>query len=498
MAQRVRFAAIPNTQPIGYAQAIQLVLGEVRRTRPGMKELREFMRLRNLFDKEGLPALLEILDVSGDPVAPGSVADRLLDADDEPAMREVLSARLVEMNPLLAKYCLEALDTEKGGRLHSTNELYRMVTSYVYPGEKPTLPSFKAWVDWAAAAGLIKVVGIRWALGERGLQSLPGLRAIDAEEFLESERESAVDAASATAEPAIADDPGPSVPVPVPVPVPDSPPPARMAAAPRRPPAPSPADRLSPRRVPVDAGSLVADRDAILAWHAAYPGRRSLALASLGIDPGRKAPGTLLECAFAALLLARGLAPESARACLDSLKTAGLLAAAARGKLPLDAIGPLVARAGDADLVTACECCVHLQRLASGTSDPAALFRADDPRELAWGLWRRLYEPVAPLAPFHLARLALETGLLPERLAAAAFVPTFAVRVNAFRIGFADALHAASFAELLDAGVALSRWFGAPGFEAPLSQVHEGYGCSFRCGRVATCPLACREKSEIA
>jgi hypothetical protein len=497
MAQRVRFAAIPNTQPIGYAQAIQLVLGEVRRTRPGMKELREFMRLRNLFDKEGLPALLEILDVSGDPVAPGPVADRMLEAGDEPALREVLSARLVDLNPLLAKYCLEALDTEKGGRLHSTNELYRMVTSYVFPGDKPTLPAFKAWVDWAAAAGLIKVVGIRWALGERGVQALPGLRAIDAEEFLESERESAADAASATAEPATAGDAGPSVPVPD-SPPPVVPPPTRVAPAPRRPPAPSPAERLAPRRVPVDAGSLAADRDAILAWHAAYPGRRSLALASLGIDPGRKAPGTLVECAFAALLLARGLAAESARACLDSLKASGVLAAAARGKLPLDAIGPLVARAGDADLVTACECCIHLQRLASGTSDPADLFRADDPRELAWGLWRRLYEPFAPLAPFLLARFAIETGHVPERFAAAAFVPTFAVRENAFRIGFADALHAASFAELLDAGAGLSRWFGAPVFEAPLSQVHEGYGCSFRCGRVATCPLACREKSEIA
>jgi hypothetical protein len=117
---------------------------------------------------------------------------------------------------------------------------------------------------------------------------------------------------------------------------------------------------------------------------------------------------------------------------------------------------------------------------------------------LLWGLWRRLYEPVSPLAPFLLARFLNEAGMLPETAATAGFVPTFTVRENAFRIGFLDRLHAASFAELVEASATLAAHFGPPAFEGPLAQVHEGYGCGFRCGRTAVCPLACREKGEVA
>ena len=112
-------------------------------------------------------------------------------------------------------------------------------------------------------------------------------------------------------------------------------------------------------------------------------------------------------------------------------------------------------------------------------------------------MWRRLYEPIAPLAPFYLARFAFEAGYVQDRLAAAGLVPTFTVRENAFRIGFLDRLYASSFADLLDASVALSAFFGPPAFEGPLAQVHEGFGCTFRCGRASVCPLACHEKCEV-
>ena len=62
--------------------------------------------------------------------------------DDE--VQELLFHRLRDENILLLKYVLEALDVEGGGRLHSVHELYRMITSYVYPGEYITLPSFQA------------------------------------------------------------------------------------------------------------------------------------------------------------------------------------------------------------------------------------------------------------------------------------------------------------------------------------------------------------------
>ena len=60
---------------------------------------------------------------------------------------------------------LEALDVEQGGRLHSTHELHRMLTSYVYPGKHISLVDFQEWLVWAEAAGAIRFVGIRWGLG---------------------------------------------------------------------------------------------------------------------------------------------------------------------------------------------------------------------------------------------------------------------------------------------------------------------------------------------
>ena len=535
MAQRIRFAAFPNTQPIAVFQTLQLLFGEVRRARPDPKALREFLRLRNLFDKETFPVLCEVIDLRvGAVVESGPFGEKLLAVDDEPSARDVIAARLIELNPLLAKYSLEAMDVEKGGRLHSTNELYRMLTSYVYPGEKPTLGSFKAWVEWASAAGLIKMVGIRWAIGEKGLAALPRLRGIDAEEFLEEERAAAGEPVSQT-EPSPEPAAGTAAPVasasglapagtgpevaPVAVPGPgDGPPPEARPSVPEtgrgsapdsrsvRPPVPSPADRMPAgaavprpfRAAAPTADDLFADRAWLQAWYSSWPGRPDGFAAALGIDVAKRSAATPLEAAFAALLLARGMDPAAVRSALDALRSAGVLLAVARGKFPVDVVSALIARAPDPSLVVACEAAVHLPRLLAGTVDLAEAARATDPRELAWALWRRSYEPVAPLAPFHLVQILLEVGLLPERFGALACVPTFVVRENAFRIGFLDRLHATSFAELLDAALALGERFAGPWFQGPLAHAHEGLGCAFRCGRTAACPLACREKGEVA
>lgn len=518
MAQRVSFASIPNTQAVAYWQTICLILGEVRRSRPDQKALREFLRMRNLFDKEGFSDLAAFIDLSvGDPCSLGPFAVRLLDAPDDATARELLADRLIAQNPLLAKYCLEAMDTEHGGRLHSTNELYRMITSYVYPGVKPTLNSFKSWVEWAVAAGLVKMVGIRWALAEKGVAALPRLRAIDAEEFLEAEREAESEAAP---EPSPEEEIKPA-PEPVPAPAPEPEPaggtPPQPATTPQpAAPAPAAAPRPAaavPGRVvrPIAAAverpyqpaavgpeQLASDRDALVAWHDQYPGRRPLVAAMAGVDLSRRTPMTPLEAAFGALLLAKGIPPAAAQAAMDALRTGGVLLSVAKGRYPVDAVAAAMAKDPDPGFVAACEATVHLPRLLAGTSDPGSLLRADDPRAFLWGLWRRLYEPVAPLAPFYLARFLGEAGMLAEALVPAGLVPTFTVRENAFRIGYLDRLHAGSFADLLEASVTLARWFGPPAFEGPLSQVHEGFGCAFRCGRAAVCPLSCREKGEVA
>ncbi len=525
MAQDIEFAAIPNTQPIAYPATLALVLGEVARSSPTPKALREFLRMRNLFDKAGFPLLTAFLDVrmEGEKATLGPFGRRLVETDEEPEVRRRLAERLVERNPLLAKYCLEAMDTEHGGRLHSTNELYRMITSYVYPGKKPTLPSFRAWVEWAVAAGILKLVGIRWAIGDNGREVLPRLRALDVEEFLEEEASGTTEPASmpevepvespalegpaheepAPAEPA-REPPGTEVPPAevAPLVLKDTAPVSRPRPTPARvvaPPLPSPADRGLFRPVAPGPEDLEAVRDALCAWYEGFSGRRPLSAAEVGLDPAGKAPALWPEAAYAALLWARGIPPADIRAVVAAFREAAVLPALARGRVPLDALRALMGREPRPEVVAACEAVVHLPRMFEPLDDLASTLKAEDAREVLWGLWRRLYEPVAPLAPFVFARFLWEGGRLRKSATEAAFVPWFRVRENAFRIGFCDRLYASGFGDLVEAAVTLGARFGAPVFEGPLLQVAEGFGCEFRCRRAGVCPLpACREKGEVA
>ncbi len=516
MAQRIAFATLPNTPPIGWHAALVPMLAEIDRSKPGTKALREWMRLRSLFDKEGFETLAAFLDVHpGEPVTLGPVARALLDADDEPAARKVLGDRLIRENLLLAKYCLEALDAEKGGRLHSTNELYRMVTSYVYPGDKPTLNAFKAWVDWAVSAGLLKMVGIRWALGDAGREVLPRLRAIDTEEFLEDERGVAGEGGAGEAPPEAGGGPSraaeagaeateapgeapataasgpaggeePQAPA-------DEPVVAKTAPVPPRPPAPAKAVPVSaPSRPAVPATGLSGTRDVLKEWHARWPHRAPPMAEGASLADG---PEGLFEAAVLALWIGRGMRPVEAVRVLGVLRRNGLLAEAGLGTLTLQGLAGL---AGDSDpaVAEALEVAAFLPRLHAATRE-RTLLHAAGPGELLDRLHQRLYAPRAPMAAFVLARLLWEAGRLPEALAAAAFVPTWEARENAFRIGFLDRLHAASFADLRDASLALAAGFGPPDFEGPLARVHEVYGCAFRCGRARECPLACRERAEV-
>jgi hypothetical protein len=205
----------------------------------------------------------------------------------------------------------------------------------------------------------------------------------------------------------------------------------------------------------------------------------------------------VFEAAVVALWIARGMPGSDAARVLATLRNSGVLARAGDGTLTLAALASTASGSPDPAMAPALEAAALLPRLHSGAREPG-LLDAADPRDLLVRLWLTLYAPAAPLAPFVLARLLLVNGRLPDALAPAALVPTFTVRENAFRIGFLDRLHAGSFGDLVDSALALSAGFGAPGLEEPLAHVHRAFGCAFRCGRVAVCPLACRERTEVA
>ena len=188
MSQRVDYEAITGARFDQYPIKLRLIFGFLQT--PGnakFKPFRDFVRRQNMWDKERSPGLYSIVDISWDKtdVKVGKTAKKLMAARSDVDFQTVLFERLRELNILLVKYVLEALDVQQGGRLHSIHELYRMITSYVYPGKYITLVSFQAWVDWLAASGTIRLIGIRWGLSERGQKLVPELRMMDLDEILE-------------------------------------------------------------------------------------------------------------------------------------------------------------------------------------------------------------------------------------------------------------------------------------------------------------------------
>jgi hypothetical protein len=188
MAQRVNYEPIPGTRHDQYIFKLRMVLGYLNQ--PGgtkFKGFRDFLRKQNLWDKDKSETLFSLVEITWDKKEAklGKTAKKLASAHSDTDFQAVLFERLREQNILLVKYVLEALDVTQGGRLHSVHELYRMITSYVYPGAYITLTAFQAWVDWMAASGYIKLVGIRWALAERGQKVVGELRSMDVDEILE-------------------------------------------------------------------------------------------------------------------------------------------------------------------------------------------------------------------------------------------------------------------------------------------------------------------------
>lgn len=188
MAQRVAYEPIPGTRFDQYIFKLRLVLGYLNQ--PGgnkFKGFRDFLRKQNLWDKDKAETLLSVVEITWDKstVKMGKTAKKLANAHSDNDFQNILFERLKELNILLVKYVLEALDVTQGGRLHSVHELYRMITSYVYPGAYITLTAFQAWIEWLAASGYIKLVGIRWALSDKGQKTVSELRAMDVDEIME-------------------------------------------------------------------------------------------------------------------------------------------------------------------------------------------------------------------------------------------------------------------------------------------------------------------------
>ncbi len=217
--QEVTYPAMGNIDGAEYVRTAATMLTKILREEPTEKALRRWMRGQGALDKGSYDKLLELLDVRWDKPGSkwhmGGFARTVAETSDLSKRQDLFFERIVMSNEILAKYVFDALQE----RLYSTNELYRMLTSYVYPGKEIDLPFFLNWLKWVEASGRIRVLGIRWALGTRYDDSAQYIAGIDVDEILEEEAEAEL-LGETTPEPEPEPEPAPA-PAPTPTPTPE-------------------------------------------------------------------------------------------------------------------------------------------------------------------------------------------------------------------------------------------------------------------------------------
>lgn len=518
MAQRVDYEALPGTRYDQYITKLHLILGFLQGPDgTKFKPFRDFLRKNGLWDKEKAVPMLALVDISWDrkTVAMGDFAKKIADAKNDEEIRDKLYDRLASENVLLVKYVLEALDVEGGGRLHSVHELYRMITSYVYPGEYITLTNFQAWMDWMASTGYIKLVGIRWALSAKGQKAVSELKLMDVEEILEDleEEESSREDVAAAAAPAAEAPAGGAnhderADLP---PEPQPPSDADIAAAEAAFLAqfgdveaaeeePAPATGAAAER-PAAARQVAAPAMAALqrGLHLPLPMRPTVALpevlssdpeakalaeqliswwnvlgdwpvhtaADLGVELGEEnGDALLLELAVLAVLIEGHEPQPQIFALVGRMRDTAFFSVLAANK-PFD---ETIAALGDLDsepwLRGLVERLVHAPTLAKRMQAAPGLCKrvqkAKSGREALLLLREQLFGPWWALAPFWTLRELVRVGICDRpQLASAAVVPSRRLLRNAARIGIIDRPNLASFDELIAAAEATAALFGS-------------------------------------
>jgi hypothetical protein len=188
--QRTQFPTVPNTEQELYLTAIQRIFTELNQSGDGVvfRDFRQWLRDNALWNREESEKLLDFLGCETRPnVVVGDFGRRFLEASTPESQQALFYEWLCGWNPILHKIVFDALDSETNGHMHSEHELYRVITSYVYPGEYVTLPEFQHWIQWMSVTGCIRYVGIRWGLSETGLNAMATVRQLDIEDLLEDE-----------------------------------------------------------------------------------------------------------------------------------------------------------------------------------------------------------------------------------------------------------------------------------------------------------------------
>ncbi len=527
--QRVEYVEIPSVKPKDYYLILRQIYNHIISKKPSFKMFRRWMREKGWWDKENAELLMFMMDLKPtDPVQIGKFGQKLVMLMDESEAREAIGRRLVDMNPLLAKYCLEAMDVENEGKIQSSRELFKMVDSFVYPGEKLKLRHFNAWVAWAEAGNLIRLIGIRWGLTDFAKRILPQLRALDPDEFLEDEEdgvnvtifgevegeldeeggEQEVDVQEETPAEAVEQDEvgeekevveapkevekapevvkevvedvrGEAVKVEV----------ARQRFVYE---ATTPDIFVIQKGVRVNQWQLKDTAKAVKDWWDNYGGKRLFNFKGLIGD--MKEPAQMAIAMYVALLVGRGYESTAVSMMAAQLNSLGVFKQLGAGKISASLLKTAYQVAYDEQAEAMVEALGFVGAAIKGLK---GLKWGDykDPKELIGAVHEQVFFGVGGLAPFVLIREAYQAGLIEGEVAKAGFIPFYNARLQAFRLGFLNSVYAEDFNALKEIALGLVEYFGEDvDFEQPLLHMPLAFGCRFGCGNTANCPFTCREK----
>ncbi len=188
--QQIEFPGFPKVDGSKYVDTLLLMVRHLKSTTPNEKQFRRWLRGNGWYDKATYGDMMDFIGVSftaEGPVLKG-LSKKLMDMKLLDDVEDTVFDFIAGRNEILAKYVFDAV----AERLYSTSELYRMLTSYVYPGKPIDLPMFTTWLYWIQGTKRMRVLGIRWALGKRYDESKKYLATIDVDEILEEEAEEAL------------------------------------------------------------------------------------------------------------------------------------------------------------------------------------------------------------------------------------------------------------------------------------------------------------------
>ena len=115
MTQRTDYAEFPNTKEAHYLTTVTKVFRQLEmQPEQSFKQLREWMKSQGIWHKEDIPKVLALLGLQvggkNDPLKSGPLGARFLAAEGIEEQSRVLSRWFFDLNPLLWKYVLDALD----------------------------------------------------------------------------------------------------------------------------------------------------------------------------------------------------------------------------------------------------------------------------------------------------------------------------------------------------------------------------------------------------